>query len=66
MMNSTVHDDNNYDDDCISDAGCCDNDGFTGNHDIRYLMFDTITAAADDDDDDDDNAGIGCDNGGWH
>ena len=37
------------------------------NHDIRYLMFDTITAAAADDDDDDyDNGGIGCDNGGWH
>ena len=52
------------DDDCDNDAGGCDNDGCTGNHDIRYLMFDTITAAAADDDDD--NGGIGCDNGGWH
>ena len=54
MMNSTVHDDDN-------DAGGCDNDGCTGNHDIRYLMFDTITAA-----DDDDYGGVGFENGGWH
>ena len=62
MMNSTVHADDYYADDCDNDAGGCDNDGFPGNHDIRYLMFDTITAAADDDD----NGGIGCDDGGWH
>ena len=62
MMNSTV--DDYDDDDCDNDAGGCDNDGCTGNNDIRYLMFDTITAAAADDDDD--NGGIGCDNGDWH
>ena len=50
-MNSTVPDDDN-------DAG--DNDVCTGNH-IRYLMFDTITAA-----DDDNNGGVGFENGGWH
>ena len=60
MMNSTVHDDDYDDDDCDNDALVCDNDGCTGNH-IRYIMFDTITAA-----DDDDYGGIGCDNGGWH
>ena len=62
MMNSTVHDDDYYDDDCDNDAGCCDNDGCTGN-DIRYIMFDTITDATAADDD---NGGIGCGNGGWH
>ena len=62
MMNSTVHDDEYYDDDCNNDAGGCDNDGCTGNH-LRYIMFDTITAAAADDDD---NGGIGCGNGGLH
>ena len=51
MTNSTVHDDDDDD---------CDNDGCTGNHDIRYLMFDTNTVTADD------NGGIDCDNGGWH
>ena len=64
MMNSTVHVDDYFDDDCDNDAGGCDNDGFTGNHDIRYLIFDTITATAAAADDD--NGGIGCDNGGWH
>ena len=53
MMNSTVHDDDN-------DAGGCDNDECTGNH-IRFLMFDTITAA-----DDDDNGCVSFENGGWH
>ena len=62
MMNSTLHDDDYDDDDCDNDAGGCDNEGCTGYHDIRYLMFDTITAAAYDDD----NGGIGCDTGGWH
>ena len=60
-MNITVHDDYYDDDDCDNDAGGCD-DGCTGNHGIRYIIFDTITAAAADDD----NGGIGCDNGGWH
>ena len=55
MMNSTVPDDDN-------DAGACDNDVCTSNH-IRYLLFDTITAAADDDDN---NGGYGFENGGWH
>ena len=60
MMNSTVHD---YDDDdCDYDAGGFDNDGCTSNH-IRYIIFDTITAAAADHDD---TGGTGCDNGGWH
>ena len=64
MMNSTVHDDDyDDDDDCDNDAGGCDNYGCTGNHYIRYLMFDTITTAAADEDD---NGGVGCDNGGWH
>ena len=58
MMNSNVHDDDYDDDDCDDNAGGCDNDGCTGNHDIRYITFDTITAPADDD-----NGGIGC---GWH
>ena len=40
----------------------CDNDVCTGNH-IRYIMFDTITAAADDDDDN--NGGVGFENSGW-
>ena len=61
-MNSTVHDDDN-------DAGGCDKDGCTGNH-IRYIVFDTITAAASaaaaDDDDDDHNGGVGFETGGWH
>ena len=55
MMNSTVHDDDYDDNDCDNHAGGCD-DGCTVNHDIRYIMFDTITAAAVDDDD---NGGIG-------
>ena len=63
MMNSTAHDDDNYDDDCDKDAGGCDNDGCTGNHDIRYLMFETITDAATDDDG---NGDGGCNNGDWH
>ena len=61
MLNSTVHDDDHDDDGCDNDAGGCDNNGWTVNHDIRYLMFDTMTAA-----DDYDNGGVGCDNGGWH
>ena len=56
MMNSTVPDDDNG-------AGGCDNDVCTGNH-IRYLMFDTITAAAAADDDN--YGGFGFENGGWH
>ena len=40
MLDSTVHDDD-YDDD---HAGGCDIGGCTCNH-IRYLMFNTITAA---------------------
>ena len=35
MLDSTVH-----------DAGGCDIGGCTCNHDIRYLKFNTITAAA--------------------
>ena len=69
MMNSTVHVDDYYDDDCDNDACEYDNDGFTDNHDIRYHLFDTITAAAAAAaaaDDDDENGGIGCDNSGWH
>ena len=64
MMNSAVHDDDYDDDDCDNDAGGCDKDRCTGNHDIRYIMFDTITAAAVAAADD--NGVIGCDNGGWH
>ena len=45
MMNSTVHDDDNDDDDCDNYAWGCD-DGCSGNHDIRYIMFDKITATA--------------------
>ena len=44
MLDSTVHDDD-YDD-CDNDAGGCDIGRCTCNHDIRYLMFNTITAAA--------------------
>ena len=62
MMNSTVHDDDYDEDDCDNDAGGCDNDGCIGNH-IRYIMFDTITAAAAAAANDD-NGGIGCDNDG--
>ena len=62
-MNSTVYDDDYDIDDSDNNAGGCDNDGCTGNYKIKYLMFDTITAA---DDDDGDNSGVGCDIGGWH
>ena len=43
MLDSTVHDDD-YDD--CDDAAGCDIGGCTCNHDIRYLMFNTITAVA--------------------
>ena len=54
MMHSTVQDDDHdYNEDCENGGGGCDN--VTGNYDIRYLMFDTITAA----DDEEDNGGVG-------
>ena len=68
MMHSTVQDvDHDYNEDCENGCGGCENggggcDNWTGNYDIRYLMFDTITAA----DDEEDNGGVGYDNGGWH
>ena len=62
MMNSTVNDDDYDNDGCDNAAGGCDNDRCTGKHDIRYLMFDTITMAAADDDD---KGGVACYKGGW-
>ena len=35
MMNSTVHDDDYDDNDCDNDAGGCNNDGSTGNQNIK-------------------------------
>ena len=49
MLNSTVHEDDydGCDDNAVCHhAGGCDIGGCTCNHDIRYLMFNTITAAS--------------------